>query len=273
MNMLPRLEAAETPAPAPAAPPPPAREKIRQTVSMGAGKMPFEDYVIACKAIGFLGFDLIGPDKFPILKKHGMVSSMIPSHKLTVGLAHEANHESCLAQMRASIEVAAENSYPNVICFSGNRNGMGDAEGLVNCAKALKQIVGFAEQKGVTLCMELLNSKVNHKDYMCDRSRWGADLVQKVGSQRFKLLYDIYHMQVQEGDIIATIRSIKDCIGHYHTAGVPGRKDLDAAQELNYPAIMNAIAETGYKGFVGHEFSAKGDRMAALTHAYKLCDV
>ncbi len=273
--LLPSLAAAETPTPAltTAKPPAPARAKIRQTVSMGPGKMPFEDYVVACKQMGYLGFDLVGPDKFPILKKHGMVASMIPSHKLTVGLAHEENHESCLAQIRGSIDAAAENGYTNVICFSGNRNGMDDEQGLKNCAKALAQVTPYAEQKSITLCMELLNSKVNHKDYMCDTSRWGARLVEKVGSPRFKLLYDIYHMQVQEGDIIATIRTIKDYIGHYHTAGVPGRNDIDASQELNYPAIMNAIADTGYPYYVGHEFGPKGDRMAALALAYKLCDV
>ncbi|MBI5382618.1 MAG: TIM barrel protein [Opitutae bacterium] len=265
--------AAETAtAPAPAAPTAPGG-RIKQTVSMGPGKMPFEEYVQACAKIGFKGFDLVDPDKFPILKKYGMVASMIPSHKLTVGLAHKENHESCLAKMRERIEIAAANGYPNVICFPGNRNGMPDDEGLKNCAEALRQIVGFAEQKNVTLCMELLNSKVNHKDYMCDTSRWGANLVEKVGSPRFKLLYDIYHMQVQEGDIIATIRKFKDYIAHYHTAGVPGRKDIDDSQELYYPAIMRAIAETGYQGYVGHEFTPKGDRLAALATAYKICDI
>ena len=232
-----------------------------------------ETYWAAVAKMGFLGIDLQGPDKFALLKKHGLVCSMVTSHQLRVGLAHKQNHESCLEKIRQSIIDASAAGFPNVICFSGDRNGLPDSEGLKNCAEALAQIVKFAEEKKVTLCMELLNSKVNHKDYMCDSTKWGANLCEKVGSPAFKLLYDIYHMQVQEGDIIATIRQFKQYIGHYHTAGVPGRKDIDDSQELYYPAIMRAIVETGYQGYVGHEFGPKGDRLQALQTAYKICDV
>lgn len=253
---------------------PPGKGRIRQTVSMGPSKgMDIDAYWGALAKIGFLGVDLQGPDRFPLLKKHGLICSMVTSHKLTVGLAHKENHESCLEMIRKSIVAASEAGYPNVICFPGNRNGMPDSEGLKNCAEALAQVVKFAEEKRVTLCMELLNSKVNHKDYMCDSTKWGANLCEKVGSPAFKLLYDIYHMQVQEGDIIATIRTYKQYIAHYHTAGVPGRKDIDDSQELYYPAIMRAILDTGYQGYVGHEFGPKGDRIEALKTAYKICDV
>ena len=161
-----------------------------------------------------------------------------------------------------------------MICFSGNRDGMDDDAGLRNCAVALKQIVGLAEKKNVVICMELLNSKRNHKDYMCDRTHWGAELVNQVGSPNFKLLYDIYHMQVQEGDVIATIREYKDCIGHYHTAGVPGRNEFDETQELYYPAICKAIVETGFDGYMGQEFiPKKKDKLESLTQAVEICDV
>jgi hydroxypyruvate isomerase len=150
---------------------------------------------------------------------------------------------------------------------------MDDEEGLKNCAEALKQVVGLAEEKKVTICMELLNSKRNHKDYMCDRTAWGAKLVDTVGSDRFKLLYDIYHMQVDEGDVIATLTEFKDRIGHYHTAGVPGRNEIDESQELFYPAIMRAIASTGFKGVVAQEFIPKREPYASLEQAVQICNV
>ena len=248
--------------------------RIRQTVSMGPAKgMPFEKYAAECAKIGYKGFDFVGPDKFPVLKQLGLVATMMPSHGLPVGLNHKENHAACLASIRASIEVASANGYPNVICFSGNRNGISDEEGVRNCVEALKQVAAFAEEKKVTLCMELLNSKVNHMDYHCDHTEWGVAVMKAVGSPRCKLLYDIYHMQIMEGDVIATITKHIDYIGHIHTAGVPGRKDLDETQELNYPAIMRAIAATKYDGYVGQEFGPKGDMMQALAAAYKTCDV
>jgi hydroxypyruvate isomerase len=236
-------------------------------------KMSVEKLAVEGKRIGLTAIDLLGPGDFETVKKHGLVCSMVNSHPIDPGLNRKEHWEMCLGKMREAIEATAAAGFPNVICFSGNRKGMSDDEGMKNCAEALKQVVGFAEEKKVTLCMELLNSKVNHKDYMCDTSEWGVGLCKMVGSERFKLLYDIYHMQVQEGDVIATIRKHKEYFGHYHTAGVPGRNELDENQELQYPAIMRAIAETGFKGYVAQEFIPKKDPMASLEAAVRLCDV
>ena len=225
------------------------------------------------KKLGLVGIDLVGPDWFDALKKHGLIGTMTPSHGITKGLNRKENWDECLGKIRASIESTSDAGFPNVICFSGNRAGMDDEEGLKNCAEALKQVVGLAEEKKVTICMELLSSKRNHKDYMCDRTAWGAKLVDTVGSDRFKLLYDIYHMQVDEGDVIATLTEFKDRIGHYHTAGVPGRNEIDESQELFYPAIMRAIASTGFKGVVAQEFIPKREPYASLEQAVQICNV
>ena len=235
--------------------------------------VPMEEFAAHAAKIGLKAIDLVEPKDWPILKKHGLVCSMTSSHSIVKGLNRIANHEECLAKIRKSIEVTSEAGFPNVICFSGNRDGMDDDEGLKNCAAALKQVVSLAEKKNVTICMELLNSKLNHKDYMCDRTHWGAELVKRVGSDNFKLLYDIYHMQVQEGDVIATIKENKDCIGHYHTAGVPGRHEIDETQELYYPAIMKAILKTGYTGYVAQEFTPKKRQLETLAEAVRICDV
>jgi hydroxypyruvate isomerase len=183
------------------------------------------------------------------------------------------NHARLEKALREHIEFAAANGLPNVICFSGNRQGMADDEGLENCAIGLKRVVGFAEDKNVTICMELLNSKVNHADYMCDRTPWGVALVKKVGSPRFKLLYDIYHMQIMEGDVIRTIQESKEYIGHYHTGGNPGRHEIDETQELYYPAIMRAILDTGFNGYVAQEFIPARDPLASLKQGFEICDV
>ena len=248
--------------------------KLNQSVCQWCfNGMPVEKLAEEAARIGLKAIDLVGPEHFATLKKYNLVGSMTPSHGITKGLNRKENHEECLGAIRKSIEATSAEGFPNVICFSGNRGGLSDAEGLKNCAEGLKQIVGFAEEKKVTICMELLNSKRNHADYMCDRTKWGADLVQAVGSPRFKLLYDIYHMQVQEGDVIATIREFKDSIGHYHTAGVPGRNEIDDTQELNYAPIMRAIAETGFNDFVAQEFIPRRDPLASLTQAARICDV
>jgi hydroxypyruvate isomerase len=223
--------------------------------------------------LGLHGVDLVGPDWFPTLKKYNLVGTMTTTHSIPKGLNRKENWDECLGKIRKAIDATSEAGFPNVICFSGNRDGMDDETGLKNCAEALKQVVGQAEQKKVTICMELLNSKLNHKDYMCDRTPWGARLVDTVGSERFKLLYDIYHMQIDEGDVIATIRQYKDKIAHYHTAGVPGRNELDENQELQYGAIMRAILETGFKGTVAQEFIPKRDAFTSLAQAVKICDV
>ncbi|MCI0498643.1 MAG: TIM barrel protein [Planctomycetales bacterium] len=249
--------------------------RIRQSVCKWCyGSIPLETFAAYCAKIGIQSIELLEPADWPTLKKHGLVCAMTPSHSIGKGLNRIENHAECLAKIRTSIEATAAAGFPNVICFSGNRAGMDNAEGLKNCEIAAKQILGFAEEKKVTLCMELLNSKRDHKDYMCDRTQWGAELVRRVGSPRFKLLYDIYHMQVQEGDVIAAIRDYADCIGHYHTAGVPGRNEIDESQELHYPAIMRAIVQTGFTGYVGQEFSPRQkDPLASLAQAVALCNV
>jgi hydroxypyruvate isomerase len=226
------------------------------------------------KALGLAGIDIVEPKDWRILKKHGLICTMTLTHPIETGLNDPANHGMCLEKIRTGIELTAEAGFPNVICFSGNRTAkISDERGLKNCAAAVKKVIGLAEKRGVTLCMELLNSKVNHPGYMCDHTEWGAELVRRVSSARFKLLYDIYHMQVQEGDVIATIKKHAKAIGHYHTAGVPGRHEIDDQQELFYPAIMRAIAETGFKGFVAHEFIPVRDPLASLRQAISMCRV
>ncbi len=240
------------------------------------GKIPIEDLCKYATQTGLHGIDLVGPNEWPILKKHNLICTMIGSHGITKGLNRIENHDECIAKIRASIDNAVDAGFPNVICFSGNRDGMDDDEGLKNCEIGVKKIVGYAEEKKINLCMELLNSKRNHKDYMCDRTHWGGELARRVGSDRFGLLYDIYHMQVQEGDIIATIKEYKDCIKHFHTAGVPGRGPIHLDQEINYPPIIKAILKTGYQGYLAHEFSSRGsqeEQLDALTRAVEICDL
>jgi hydroxypyruvate isomerase len=225
------------------------------------------------KKIGLVGVDLLDISEFPAVQKLGLISTMTKSHGIVKGLNRKENWDECLGLIRKSIEANAEFGYPNVICFSGNTAGMDLEEGMKNCAAAIKQVIGLAEEKKVTVQMELLNSKHNHKDYMCDNSKWGVALVKMVGSERFKLLYDIYHMQIMEGDVIATIRENKEYYGHYHTGGVPGRHEIDQLQELNYPAIAKAIVETGFKGVFAHEFIPARDPLTSLGEAAKLCEV
>ena len=198
---------------------------------------------------------------------------MTTSHTIAVGLNDPANHNPCLESINMGIEANAKAGFRNVICFSGNRNGMDDRTGLKNCVTALKKIVPVAEKANVVINMELLNSRVNHADYMCDKSAWGIELVKQVASDNFKLLYDIYHMQIMEGDIIRSIQDNHQYFGHYHTAGNPGRHEFDENQELNYPAICRAIAETGFDGYLGQEFIPKRDPMTSLGEAVAICDV
>jgi len=235
--------------------------------------VPFEELCAFAKEIGIEAMDLIKPADWPVLQKHGLICSMTPCNSIAKGLNRVENHDECLANIRKAIDATAEAGFPNVICFSGNRDGMSDDEGLRNCAAALKRIAPYAEEKGVTICMELLNSKINHKGYMCDRTAWGAGVCKAVGSPRVKLLYDIYHMQIQEGDVIATLQEFRDYIGHVHTGGVPGRSNLDDAQELNYPAIMKALVKMGYSGYVAHEFVPRGEPLDALAAAARICDI
>lgn len=228
------------------------------------------------KKIGIKGIDLVGPQDWPTLKKHGLFSSMCNGAEinLTDGFNDEKFHAKLIENYTKMIPLVAEAGYKNLICFSGNRRGKDDETGWNNCVKGLKQLIPLAEKHNVVLVMELLNSKVNHKDYQCDRTAWGAELCKRLGSENFKLLYDIYHMQIDEGDVISNIREHHQYIAHYHTAGVPGRNEIDDTQELYYPAIMKAIAETGFKGFVAQEFIPKNaDKIASLKKAVAICDI
>jgi len=248
--------------------------RINQSVSKWCyGKLSLDELCIASKNLGLKAIDLLGPGDFPTLKKHGLACSMINTHGLGKGLNRKEQHQECLAQIREAIDAAAEYEYPNVITFPGNREGMSDDVGIENTVIALKQIAAHAEQKKVNICLEYLNSKVNHKDYMFDNIKWGVEVCKKVGSERVKILYDIYHAQIMEGDIIRTIQTYKDYMGHYHTGGNPGRNEIDETQELYYPAIMRAIVETGYKGYVAHEFIPKKDPLTSLAYAARICDV
>jgi hydroxypyruvate isomerase len=255
-------------------PAPQLKGRIKQAACPGAfGKVSLERKCEMCVQLGLKGIDLVKPSDWPTLKKYGLICTMVPAHGLTKGINHKENHEECLAALRKSIEAAAEAGFPNVITLSGNRAGISDEEGAAHCVEALKQVAGLAEQKKITLCMELLNSKRNHKDYQCDRTAWGADVCRRVGSPRVKLLYDIYHMQVQEGDVIATIRENIQYIAHFHTAGVPGRHEIDESQELYYPAIMQAIADLNFDGYVAHEYSPQREPLGSLQKAVSICDI
>lgn len=239
-----------------------------------------EELCVEAKKIGIPAIDLIAPKDWPTLKKHGLHCSMCyiaGKVSLTDGWAEPKFHEQLIKDYLEAIPLVAEAGYSNLICFSGNRRGMDDETGWNNCVKGLKQIMPLAEKHHVTITMELLNSKVDHKDYMCDRTAWGVELCKRLGSENFKLLYDIYHMQVDEGDVIHTIQTYHQYIGHYHTAGVPGRHEINDTQELYYPAIMRAILATGFKGYVAQEFMSTGKtkeaRIDALKEAVKICDI
>ena len=190
-----------------------------------------------------------------------------------VGFNDPALHPVLIEELNTAIPKAAQAGVPNLIAMFGNRRGRSDAEGIANCVAGLSKVAPVAEQHGVTICVELLNSKVDHHDYMCDHTAWGVEVCKRVGSERFRLLYDIYHMQIMEGDVVATIRENAACIAHYHTGGVPGRHEIDGTQELNYPAIMRAIAGTGFKGFVAQEFIPTGQPLESLAAAVKICSV
>ena len=238
--------------------------------------IPLEELIDSMLDMGIKAIDLLNPDEWQVALDRGMAVSMSFGSPLgiTKGFNDPNNHEQLLKDFSEIIPKAAEAGLKNVICFSGNRNGMTDQVGLENCAVGLEPVVKIAEQHNINLIMELLNSKRNHPDYQCDKTPWGVSLVEKVGSDRFKLLYDIYHMQIMEGDVIDTIKEYNTHFGHYHTGGVPGRHEIDETQELYYPAIMKAILETGYTGYVAQEFIPAGpDPLASLKAAVHLCDV
>jgi hydroxypyruvate isomerase len=235
-----------------------------------------EDLCKSAKDIGIASIELTGPEEWPTLQKYGLTSALPwgAGKGIVDGFNELALHDELVKSYSEVIPKAAAAGLTQIICFSGNRKGQDDEKGMDNCAIGLKRLMPIAEKYKVTMVMELLNSKVDHKDYMCDHTPWGAALCDKVGSDRFKLLYDIYHMQIMEGDVIATIKKYQKYINHFHTGGVPGRHEIDDTQELNYPAIMTAIVEMGYKGFVAQEFiPARPDKIASLSQGVKICDV
>ena len=241
--------------------------------------IPLDELCRTVKKIGFHAIDLVGPKNWNVLKANGIYSSMCNGAEisLTEGWNRKEHHATLIKNYTDHIDLVAAAGYKNLICFSGNRKGMDDETGLKNCVEGLKQVLSIAEKKGVVIQMELFNSKVNHPDYMCDKSAWGIELCKRLGSEHFKLLYDIYHMQINEGDVIRTITDHSQYFGHYHTAGVPGRHEIDESQELYYPAIMKAILKTGYKGYVAQEFIPTGkdkdEKVTALKKGVRICDV
>jgi len=251
--------------------------RIKQSICRGClrkMRLSREDEAALAAKMGLLGLDLVGRGDWDAVKKHGLVATMVPgAGSIKKGLNDKSMHPKFLEDFKNNIKAAAEYKWPNVICMAGDRDRISDEEGMDNCYTILKEAVKIAEDFGVTICMELLNSKVNHPGYMCDKSAWGFELCRRVNSPRFKMLYDIYHMQIMEGDLIATIRKNIDMIGHFHTAGVPGRHELDENQEIYYPAVMRAIVETGYQGYVAHEYTPTKDPMQSLIQAIQTCDV
>ena len=228
------------------------------------------------KEFGLMGIDLIGPSGWDTLKKHDLVSTMCNGAEisLTEGFNDPQYHSELIENYTKHINLVAEAGFTNLICFSGNKREIDDETGLQNCVKGLQQILPLAEKLGVVIQMELFNSKVDHPDYMCDNSVWGIELCKRLDSPNFKLLYDIYHMQISEGDIIRTITDHNQYFGHYHTAGIPGRNEIDDTQELFYPAIMSAIVESGYKGVVAQEFIPKNENpLESLKNSILICDV
>jgi hydroxypyruvate isomerase len=251
----------------------PQKAQFKQAVCRGCFRragtpMTMEESCKLAADLGIQGFDLIGPADWPTLKKYGLVPTMVPSASgIRDGVNRKEFHDKIETGVRKSIDQAAAAGAPNVIILSGERRGLSDEEGMDNCVAFYNRVKKHAEDKGVTLAMELLNSKVNHPDYQCDHTNWGVELCKRVGSPRVKLLYDIYHMQIMEGDVIRTIRDNHQWFAHYHTAGNPGRHELNDTQELYYPAIAHTLVEIGYTGFVAHEYTPLGDVTAGLKQA------
>ena len=228
--------------------------------------------------MGIESIEVVPPEHWPILKRHGLICAMSLSHSFLEGWCHKENHAMCAAKIKEAVDATSAAGFPAVITFSGLRKGMPDDVGLENTVAGLKTVIGHAERKKVTLCLEVLNSRVDQwmigvPDYMCDKVEWAYEVCKRIASPRMTFLFDVYHVQIMQGDIIARIRQYHEFVGHYHVAGVPGRAEIDDTQELNYPAIMKAIVATGYKGFVGQEFVPKRDPLTSLRQAIALCDV
>jgi hydroxypyruvate isomerase len=239
---------------------------------MKQAKMDLDQFAAACAKLGLKSIELTHPDQWPTLKKHGLICAMTQSHSIPKGFNRVENHDECIAQVKKGIDDSAAAGFPNVICFSGNRAGMDDQEGLANSIAGLKKIAGYAEKKKVTICLEFLNSH-DHKDYMADSTKWNVGLVHGVGSPRVKVLYDIYHAGMMKEDIMADVTKHHDCWGHFHTGGVPGRHEIDNTQTLDYAKILKAIADTGFQGYVAQEFIPKRkDALKSLEQAIAICD-
>lgn len=256
------------------------RGRIKQSICSWCFKpLTVEELCKAAVDIGYRAIELLGPEHFATLKKHGLACAMTSSHGFAKGFADPAQHEECIAKLGPAIDATADAGFPNVITFSGITTTIGKEDGIKNAVEGYKKIVGHAERRGVNLCIEMLNSRVavemkGHPGYLADNVEWVVEVCKRVGSPRLKLLFDVYHVQIMQGDVITRINQYKEFIAHYHTAGNPGRRDLDDEQEINYPAVMKAIAATGYDGYVGQEFLPKGtDVVAALRAAARTCDV
>ncbi len=254
--------------------------RIKQSVVQWCfNPMPLEALARAAAGMGLKSVEIVAPQDWPILKKYGLVCAMTSSHTFVRGLNHTEHHAECLEILTTAIEATADAGFPSVITFSGMRRGLSDEEGMKNTVAGLKKILPLAEKRGVNICIEPLNTRVDiemkgHPDYQCDRVEWAVEVCDRIGSPRMKILFDIYHTQIMQGDVITRIRQFQDYIGHYHTAGVPGRNDLDVMQEINYPAVMQAIVDTGYQGYVGQEYIPLGeDKIGALRRGVRLCDV
>ena len=255
----------------------PVKGRLKQSATLGCfGKLrsDFEEVCRISVKTGLKGLDLVGPNQYPTMKKYGLVPTMIyGTRSIPNGINRTEYHAQCEKEVRDGIAQAVEQQGPNVILLAGNRLGMPDEQALANSAAFFNKVKAEAEDKGITLCLELLNSKVDHRDYQADHTAYGVELCKRVNSPRLKLLYDIYHMQISEGDIIRTIRNNIQYLGHFHTAGNPGRHELGATQELNYRAIAQAILDTGYTGYLAHEYSPTGDPLKGIEEAVRVCDV
>jgi hydroxypyruvate isomerase len=260
-----------------AAPPPAAAGRLKQSVSRWCYEaIPLDDLCAFAARIGLQGIDLLEPKDYETPRRYGLRCTMgYAADIMTIpnGLNRRENHDAIEQAFRTGIPQAAKAGVPNVIAFSGNRRGLSDEEGAANTIAGLNRVKRIAEDHGVTICMELLNSRVNHPDYMADHTAWGVRVMEAVNSPRVKLLYDIYHMQIMEGDLIATIRANIRWLGHFHTGGVPGRHELDDTQEVNWHAVAAAIADTGFQGYLAHEFVPQGDPLPALAQAVRTCTV
>jgi hydroxypyruvate isomerase len=250
--------------------------RLKQSISQWCyeRRLPIERLIREAKRIGFAAIELVGRQHWDAIRQGGLKIACVGGHaSIPNGLNRRENHERIEAELRKNIDLAVEYEIPNLVCMAGNRRGLPDDQGIANTVEGFKRVAKYAEEKNVTLCLELLNSKVDHKDYQCDHTEWGVEVCRRVGSPRVRLLYDIYHMQIMEGDLIRTIGKHYEYIGHFHTGGNPGRNEIDQTQEIYYPAVLKAIADKGYSGYIGHEFIPKGDPVAALESAFRISSV